>query len=95
MWISVAVKALLVLEHHQGGVVQIRHLCEHPIAEFRMEPHLDPFLRSQRAGLVKNGIAHPDLADVVQKGSLLDHPELLRGQSQGFADSARVERNAP
>src|SRR6202158_3009313 len=93
--ISVPVEALLVLQNDQRGLVQVRHLRQHPVTDLRMKPHLHPFLRRQRPWLMQDGIAHSDLADVVQKRALFDDAQLLVAQSELLADPARVEGNAP
>ena len=70
------VEPLLVLQDDLARFSQELDSLEQRPPEARVLAHLDPFLLIERPGLEQHGVAHADLADVVQQRAHFDRAQL-------------------
>ena len=77
-WITVAVELFVMASGNGGKILEGCDTRQDHFAERRMLLHRDPLVVVQFGGFVEDGVADPELADVVQQRGTLQPSPLLR-----------------
>ena len=92
--IALAVQPLMVRAGDGGKVLESGDARQDGFGVGRVHLHRLPFLAVELAGLVENGVADAELADVVQQGRALEPAPALGRKPQLFGDHVREQGDA-
>ncbi len=88
--VAVAVPALVRVADERPDRREELDRLEDPLADERVGRHLGPLLLGQGPGLVQEARRDRELADVVERGGVAEHPQLLAAPAEQAPDRHRV-----